>query len=112
MTLNVNFSSNPISAFGFFGTDIADSFGDLVVDLTNSLGVTTTRTLLTNDLSNNNNVLFWGFFDTTNTYTRLRSAIRLIATASVSMTWSSATSSKSHRPPRRCRPLSLSSQPA
>lgn len=69
MTLNIDFSSTPISAFGFYGTDIADSGGDLVVDLRNSLGVTTTRTLLTNDPNNNNNVLFWGFFDTTDTYT-------------------------------------------
>jgi hypothetical protein len=70
-TLSIDFSATPISAFGFYGTDIADSGGDLVVQLTKSGGGTDTFTILQNNSDNNNNVVFWGFFDTSATYTAL-----------------------------------------
>jgi hypothetical protein len=69
-TLTINFV-NPISAFGFYGTDIADSGGDLVVDLKTTGGTITTQPIITDNPVNNNNLVFWGFFDTANTYTQI-----------------------------------------
>lgn len=62
-TLNIDFTT-AISAFGFYGTDISDSGGDLIVTLTDIHDVTTSFTVITNDRdNNNNNLLFWGFVD-------------------------------------------------
>lgn len=62
-TLNISFASTPISAFGFYGTDISDSGGDLVVSLTDINDVTTNFTIMQNNANNNNNLVFWGFID-------------------------------------------------
>lgn len=67
-TLNISFSSTPISAFGFYGTDISDSGGDLVVDLTDINDVVVRITIIENGSGNNNNLLFWGFIDSGNSY--------------------------------------------
>lgn len=70
-TLSIDFSSTPISAFGFYGTDISDSGGDLVVYLTDLSGVVTSYNVLQNNSVNNNNLLFWGFTDLANSYTQI-----------------------------------------
>lgn len=64
---NVAFTS-PISAFGFYGTDIGDVGGDLVLTLSD--GTTQTITLSTSG-SESGNQLFWGFYDPTGTYTNI-----------------------------------------
>ncbi len=66
--LNIDFSATPISAFGFYGTDISDSGGDLVVDLIDINDVMTTFTVIVDGDGSNGNVLFWGFVDTVTTY--------------------------------------------
>ena len=63
----IDFSS-AISAFGFYGTDIGEFGGDLILTLTN--GTTQTLTLDTSG-STEANLLFYGFIDTTNAYTRI-----------------------------------------
>lgn len=71
-TLSIDFLLNPISAFGFYGTDISDSGGDLVVSLTDSLSNVTIFNIIQNAGSiNNGNVLFWGFLDLNTTYTNV-----------------------------------------
>jgi hypothetical protein len=64
---DISFSS-PIAAFGFYGTDIGDFAGNLVLTLSN--GPTETFTLNTGG-SQDANLLFWGFVDDTNTYTNI-----------------------------------------
>jgi len=71
-TLSIDFLLNPISAFGFYGTDISDSGGDLVVSLTDTLNNITNYNIIQNSGGvNNGNVLFWGFIDTGATYTKV-----------------------------------------
>lgn len=71
-TLSIDFLLNPISAFGFFGTDISDSGGDLVVSLTDTLNNITSFNIIQNAGSSyNGNVLFWGFIDTGVAYTNV-----------------------------------------
>lgn len=71
-TLSIDFLLNPISAFGFFGTDISDSGGDLVVSLTDTLNKVSSFNIIQNaGGSYNGNVLFWGFIDTGVTYTNV-----------------------------------------
>lgn len=60
--------SDPISAFGFYGTDIGDVSGDLVLTLSD--GSTQTINLNTNG-SSNGNLLYFGFIDLTESYTRI-----------------------------------------
>ncbi|KAB2928292.1 MAG: PEP-CTERM sorting domain-containing protein [Dechloromonas sp.] len=67
-TLTIDFSATPISAFGFYGTDISDSGGDLIASLTDINDVVTSFTLITNASGNNNNLLFWGFIDSGMSY--------------------------------------------
>lgn len=69
-TLSIDFIS-PISAFGFYGTDISDSGGDLVVVLTDFFNSVTQFNVIQDGPNNNGNVLFWGFFDTGTTYTNV-----------------------------------------
>lgn len=69
-TVNIDFSSTPISAFGFYGTDISDSGGDLVVDLTDAMNVVTSFTVVQNG-QNSGSLLFWGFVDNGNSYTQI-----------------------------------------
>jgi hypothetical protein len=66
-TLNIDFASTPISAFGFYGTDISDSGGDLVVDIVDILDNVTSFTV-TLDGQNSGNVMFFGFVDAANAY--------------------------------------------
>lgn len=68
-TLDIDFSATPIAAFGFYGTDISDSGGDLVVTLVNTNGTSFTYNVIQNNGVNNNNVLFWGFIDSGANYT-------------------------------------------
>lgn len=71
-TLSINFLLNPISAFGFYGTDISDSGGDLVVSLTDTLNNVTTFNIIQDAGGiNDGNVLFWGFIDTGVTYSNV-----------------------------------------
>ncbi|HEX7369773.1 MAG TPA: PEP-CTERM sorting domain-containing protein [Rhodanobacteraceae bacterium] len=64
---NLAFSS-PISAFGFYGTDIGDVGGDLVLTL--SGGSIINITLPTSG-SQSGNQLFWGFIDPTESFTNI-----------------------------------------
>lgn len=62
-----------ISAFGFFGTDIGDFSNRLIITLTDINNVATefevAHSLNLNNLANS--LLFWGFIDATNSYTRI-----------------------------------------
>ena len=60
--------SDPISAFGFFGTDIGDFAGDLVLTLTN--GTTETITATTAG-SSDGALLFFGFTNDMGSYTKI-----------------------------------------
>lgn len=60
----------PISAFGFYGTDIGDINGNLTIGLLDTNNVTTTFTLSTAG-SANGNLLFWGFTDNAKAYTKV-----------------------------------------
>ena len=67
--------SGPVSAFGFYGTDIGDAGGTLVLTLTGSNGVT--QLTVTNPYALTPNVadgsaLYYGFYDTANTYTSIQ----------------------------------------
>jgi hypothetical protein len=68
----IDFSS-AISAFGFYGTDIGDFGGHLTLTLTGSNGVTvlTVPNTLGSGGSTSGSNLYWGFYDTTNTYTSI-----------------------------------------
>jgi hypothetical protein len=70
-----NFSisfSNPIAALGFYGIDIGDFGGQLTLTLTDINNVTSTLTV-PNTIGNNGSTsgsnLYFGFFDTGDTYT-------------------------------------------
>lgn len=64
---NIEFS-DPVAAFGFFGTDIGDFGGNLILTLTNG---TTEMVTIDTDTEPNGSLLFWGFRDDTNTYTNI-----------------------------------------
>jgi hypothetical protein len=71
-----NFSlsfSNPISAFGFFGTDVGDFGGQLSLTLTGSNGVTqiVVPHTIGSGGSTSGSDLYFGFDDLTNTYTSI-----------------------------------------
>jgi hypothetical protein len=66
-TLTIDFASTPISAFGFYGTDISDSGGDLVVDIIDTLNTLTSFTVVL-DGQTSGNVMFWGFVDASTAY--------------------------------------------
>lgn len=62
-----------IGAFGFYGTDIGDFVpSNMVITLTDINSVTTQQ-IVGHSIGSggNNNSLFWGFTDTTNTYTSI-----------------------------------------
>lgn len=69
----VNFS-DAIAAFGFYATDIGDYGGQLQLQLTNSLGVVSLlnvgNTIGSNGSTSGSN-LYFGFYDTANTYTSI-----------------------------------------
>lgn len=63
--------SNPVSAFGFYGTDISDFDGQVPIVLTKSGGGTVELMIANTPNSNNGSLIFWGFIDTTDTYVGL-----------------------------------------
>lgn len=67
-SFSINFSS-AISAFGFYGTDIGDVGGTLSLTLTDARGNQTS--LDVGGLPDNGSVLYFGFYDTGNTYTSI-----------------------------------------
>ena len=67
-SFSINFSS-AISAFGFYGTDIGDVGGSLSLTLTNAQGIQTS--LNVGGLPDNGSVLYFGFYDTGDTYTSI-----------------------------------------
>ena len=66
----ISFSS-PISAFGFYGTDIGDFLGRVTVALTDTNGGVTDLTIPSSLGAANGSLVFWGFTDDTITYTNL-----------------------------------------
>jgi hypothetical protein len=70
-TFSLAFSA-PISAFGFYGTDIGDVNASLTLTLTDSLGNTSTLDVGNLvDPSADGSALYFGFFDTTTTYSSI-----------------------------------------
>ena len=61
--------SSAVSAFGFFGTDVGDFGGNLVLTLTNGDNKIIN---LTTSGSPNGSLMFWGFTDDTNAYDRIQ----------------------------------------
>lgn len=71
--VNLRFSS-PVSAFGFYATDIGDFGGQLMLTLTDTSGNLTTltapNTMGTNG-STSGSVLYYAFYDRANSYTNI-----------------------------------------
>ena len=63
--------STPISAFGFFGTDIGDVNASLTLTLVGSNGTTTQVVPDVIGSSANGSALYYGFYDTAATYTSI-----------------------------------------
>ena len=61
----------PISAFGFYGTDIGDFSGQVTVDLTDFSGAVHSFTINNKVGGANASLLFWGFTDTGNSYSKI-----------------------------------------
>ncbi|MET0382069.1 MAG: PEP-CTERM sorting domain-containing protein [Burkholderiaceae bacterium] len=72
-SFNIAFSA-PIAAFGFYGIDIGDFGGQLSLSLTDVHGITSTI-IVPNTIGQNGDtsgsVLYFGFYDTTDTYTSI-----------------------------------------
>lgn len=60
-----------ISAFGFYGTDIGDFAGQVTISLTDINDIVTAFTVPNTINGSNGSLLFWGFTDTANSYTRI-----------------------------------------
>ena len=69
-TFRLNFST-PISAFGFYGTDIGDINASLTLTLTGSNGTTTQAVPDVLGTKANGSALYYGFYDTAATYTAI-----------------------------------------
>jgi hypothetical protein len=69
-TFTIAFSS-PISAFGFYGTDIGDVNAALSLTLTGSNGTSTLNVPDQIGTNANGSALYFGFYDLTNTYTSI-----------------------------------------
>lgn len=63
--------SAPISAFGFYGTDIGDFNGQLTIALRAIDGTISNLTVSNTINGNNASLLFWGFIDTNTAYNRI-----------------------------------------
>lgn len=63
--------SSPISAFGFYGTDVGDFGGRVTLTLTDTNNVVTTLTVNNTVGAANGSLLFYGFIDTTTAYKRI-----------------------------------------
>lgn len=68
---NIDFSTSPIAAFGFYGSDISDSGSLFYVQLTASDGTQQTYQVTNSSNLRSGNQMFWGFSDPTVTYTKL-----------------------------------------
>ena len=60
--------ATPISAFGFYGSDIGDFNGQVTISLTDINDAVTTLTVGNTVNGNNASLLFWGFIDVVNSY--------------------------------------------
>jgi hypothetical protein len=69
-TFVINFS-DPISAFGFYGTDIGDFNGRVTVALLDTNNDVTNLIIQNTQNGPNGSALFWGFIDTASAYTRI-----------------------------------------
>ena len=69
---SITFAS-AITAFGFYGTDIGDFNGQVIVTLTDTAGVNTAITIpnTTNADPDVGTLLFWGFSDNAKSYTKI-----------------------------------------
>jgi hypothetical protein len=63
--------ATPISAFGFYGTDIGDFNGQVTLDLLDTTGAHTLLTVANTVNGNNGSLLFWGFVDSAKTYSQI-----------------------------------------
>jgi hypothetical protein len=63
--------AQPIAAFGFYGTDVGDFNGRLIVTLRDTQGADTVLPVAHTQPSPNAALLFWGFVDSAKTYTRI-----------------------------------------
>ena len=61
----------PIAAFGFYGTDIGDFNGRITLGLRDSSGGLTSLTVDNTVIAPDGSLLFWGFIDTSTTYTSI-----------------------------------------
>jgi PEP-CTERM motif len=71
---NLRFNS-PVSAFGFYATDIGDYGGQIVLTLTNTGGQLSTLTVpntIGADASTSGSVLYYAFIDSANAYTNIQ----------------------------------------
>lgn len=68
-SLTIEFSE-AISAFGFYATDIGDFAGQVTITLTSKSGAVTTPFLL-GGTQNSGGLLFWGFSDNSDEYTKI-----------------------------------------
>lgn len=70
---NLRFSA-PVSAFGFYGTDIGDYGGQIVLTLTDTSGALTTLTVpntIGSNGSTSGSMLYYAFLDSGNAYTNI-----------------------------------------
>jgi hypothetical protein len=70
---NLRFSS-PVSAFGFYGTDIGDYGGQILLSLTDvdgSLSTMTVPSTISSNGSTSGSVLYYAFLDSANRYTNI-----------------------------------------
>lgn len=64
--------SSPISAFGFYGTDIGDFEGQLTIALRNAVTAAITNLVVDHIIDGESgSLLFWGFVDPSGTYDRI-----------------------------------------
>jgi PEP-CTERM motif len=69
-TFSLSFST-PISAFGFYGTDLGDVGASLTLTLVGSNGTTTLGVPNTVSSAADGSALYFGFYDTANTYSSI-----------------------------------------
>lgn len=69
-TFDIAFS-NPISAFGFYATDVGDFNGQLTLTLIDGTTMIVNLTVPNTVNGNDGSLLFWGFIDPTQQYTKV-----------------------------------------
>lgn len=72
-TFTIDLSATPISAFGFYATDVGDFTNRLIIDLIDTADNTTSLTVghSLNLPNSANSLLFWGFIDPSVAYKRI-----------------------------------------